>query len=371
MRARNIKPSLFKNELLGDADPVYTILFEGLWCMADREGRLEDRPKRIQAEILPYRPGANTMQALCWLHSNGFISRYEVEGTGYIQVVKFKEHQNPHIKEAKSVIPDISVASTVLAPDEHQTSTMQAPDKHHTSPADSLNLIPDVMIPDPLNLNPEAPSVPAAGLAPTGPVSSSAKEALPSSVSGTPKPIGKSKIPISPINGDLMKNWITTTFLSLMVKYPDTIFVKANKWNEEYLDTAIAMDPHMYIKTQLGFAYIDSNDSCRQGHSIQPNGKKGWNEDFNRLFEDGAQHLNQLVGKHLLKPKVVMTKDQDYIIMRYNSDYPKHGVAYNSPDFLVFGHPNFKTLAEAQSALAEISRTPFEPSKWFPMYEVA
>ena len=49
-RSRNIKPSLFKNEVLGVADPLYTILFEGLWVLADREGRLEDRPLRIKAE---------------------------------------------------------------------------------------------------------------------------------------------------------------------------------------------------------------------------------------------------------------------------------------------------------------------------------
>jgi hypothetical protein len=54
MRARNIKPGFFKNEELATKDPLARILFEGLWCMADREGRLEDRPARIKAEVLPY-----------------------------------------------------------------------------------------------------------------------------------------------------------------------------------------------------------------------------------------------------------------------------------------------------------------------------
>jgi len=30
------------------------LLYPGLWMLADREGRLEDRPLRIKAEILPY-----------------------------------------------------------------------------------------------------------------------------------------------------------------------------------------------------------------------------------------------------------------------------------------------------------------------------
>ena len=30
------------------------LLFVGLWTIADRNGRLEDRPKRIRAELFPY-----------------------------------------------------------------------------------------------------------------------------------------------------------------------------------------------------------------------------------------------------------------------------------------------------------------------------
>ena len=48
-RARNIKPGFFANENLAECDPLARLLFAGLWCLADREGRLEDRPKRIAA----------------------------------------------------------------------------------------------------------------------------------------------------------------------------------------------------------------------------------------------------------------------------------------------------------------------------------
>lgn len=37
-RARNIKPSFFKNEDLADLNPFDRLLFIGLWCLADREG---------------------------------------------------------------------------------------------------------------------------------------------------------------------------------------------------------------------------------------------------------------------------------------------------------------------------------------------
>ena len=104
-RARNIKPGLFKNEILGVADPIYTLLFEGLWVLADREGRLEDRPLRIKAEIFPYRDGLSVDEMLNWLQANGFIRRYVARGKKCIVVCEFVKHQNPHKNESESELP--------------------------------------------------------------------------------------------------------------------------------------------------------------------------------------------------------------------------------------------------------------------------
>lgn len=119
MRARNIKPSLFKNEELADLGPYAVVLFEGLWCMADREGRLEDRPRRIKAEIMPYWD-VDVDDLLANLFNAGFITRYEVDENRFIQVVNFGKHQHPHVKESASTIP---------APDEPGAILVQAPDK--------------------------------------------------------------------------------------------------------------------------------------------------------------------------------------------------------------------------------------------------
>lgn len=106
-RARNIKPGLFKNEVLGVADALYTLLFEGLWLLADREGRLEDRPLRIKAEVFPYREGLDVSEMLNWLQANGFIRRYRVGGAALIQIDAFTKHQNPHKNEPESELPSI------------------------------------------------------------------------------------------------------------------------------------------------------------------------------------------------------------------------------------------------------------------------
>ncbi len=157
MRARNIKPGFFKNEHLLSCDPLARILFEGLWCMADREGRLEDRPNKIKIEILPCdNSDVNALldQLAQWTDEDGepaLIMRYQADGKRYIQIVNFLKHQNPHVKEAKSSIPApcLHHACTVLEPDSHHADTVQTPEQHSTSPADSL--IPDSLIPESKN----------------------------------------------------------------------------------------------------------------------------------------------------------------------------------------------------------------------------
>lgn len=133
MRARNLKPGFFRNDLLGECDPLARILFSGLWCEADREGRLEDRPKRLKAECLPY-DTCDVDALLDQLVTRGFINRYVVDGKAYIAIPEFAKHQNPHVREPASQIP---------APGEHSASTVQAPDENRTGPALSPSLIPE------------------------------------------------------------------------------------------------------------------------------------------------------------------------------------------------------------------------------------
>lgn len=105
-RTRLIKPGTFKNEVLAKCDPFARILFTGLWCLADRDGKLQDRPERIKAEVLPYDTVDITV-LLQQLSDNKFITRYEVGDEKIILINNFKVHQHPHKTEALSIIPDI------------------------------------------------------------------------------------------------------------------------------------------------------------------------------------------------------------------------------------------------------------------------
>lgn len=99
MRARNIKPGFFTNELLVELHPLTRLLYAGLWCMADRRGLVEDRPKRIKIEILPC-DNHDIDAALGELEAAGLISRYTgINGHKAIKILKFLTHQRPHHSE--------------------------------------------------------------------------------------------------------------------------------------------------------------------------------------------------------------------------------------------------------------------------------
>jgi len=149
-RARSLKPAIFKNELLGQRDPILTVLFAGLWCLADREGYLEDRPARIKVEILPYREGIDINGYLTELHTLGFIRRFTgSNSTPLIHVTKFLIHQNPHKTERPSDLVSLDNGDSCEI---HVKDTLD----NGSRPADSLVLTPSSPTPDPLPISPSA-----------------------------------------------------------------------------------------------------------------------------------------------------------------------------------------------------------------------
>ena len=104
-RTRFIKPGFFDNEVLASLSPHCRLLFIGLWTIADRDGKLDDRPPRIKAKLFAYEE-VNVEEMLQVLNQHGFILRYEVQEVRYILIPMFKKHQSPHPKEQRSTIPE-------------------------------------------------------------------------------------------------------------------------------------------------------------------------------------------------------------------------------------------------------------------------
>ena len=103
-RVRLLDPGFFTNEHLVELPFEYRLLFAGLWTLADREGRLEDRPKRIRMAIFPC-DNVDCDAGLQALHDAGMVKRYSVEGIAYVAILAFSKHQKPHPRETSSVIP--------------------------------------------------------------------------------------------------------------------------------------------------------------------------------------------------------------------------------------------------------------------------
>lgn len=166
-RSRNIKPGLYKNEDLAECSVWARFIFPGLWMLADREGRLEDRPKRIKGELLPFdtqevEPLLQELASKRDAQGTPFIVRYQIDGVSYIQISKFSEHQNPHYSEKESVIkPPNSENSTPRPPTDSGSTPENGALKEGGKRADSL--IPDSLIPDSLKQGSEIQEKQGAG----------------------------------------------------------------------------------------------------------------------------------------------------------------------------------------------------------------
>jgi hypothetical protein len=155
-RARNIKPGFFYNDRLVELPFEFRLLFIGLWTLADREGRLEDRPKKIKMEIFPA-DVVDVDAGLAALAEGGFVARYEAAGKKCVQILAWAKHQNPHQREAESILPAMEVPKHSQGDVESQPRPVEAEETPEQARLIPSSLIPDSglsdsgsLIPDPL-----------------------------------------------------------------------------------------------------------------------------------------------------------------------------------------------------------------------------
>jgi hypothetical protein len=118
--------------------------------LADRAGRLENRPAKIKAQVFPYDNDIDAekiRQLLEDLEHHRFIFIYEVECRSYIQIRTFEKHQHCHVNEPPSQIPEPKKdkparkvrcrhrTSTVQERCKDDASTMPAPEENGANPS--------------------------------------------------------------------------------------------------------------------------------------------------------------------------------------------------------------------------------------------
>jgi len=105
-RIRTVKPDFFTSDDICALSPLARLLYIGLWCEADREGRLVWAPRTFRRRYLPEDDGdiADICQELL---DRDLVRLY---GDGLAHIPTFLEHQHVNPREAASVLP---------APDTH------------------------------------------------------------------------------------------------------------------------------------------------------------------------------------------------------------------------------------------------------------
>ena len=103
-RTRSLKPSFFANDVLAECEPMARLLFAGLWTLADRDGRLEYRPKRIKGLLFPY-DNVDIEPLVEQLAARGFVQVYNAAGVCVLNIPTFGEHQRCHPDERAEGLP--------------------------------------------------------------------------------------------------------------------------------------------------------------------------------------------------------------------------------------------------------------------------
>jgi len=103
-RSRVIRPEFFTDGDLVDTSSYARLLFVGLWTLADRDGRLADKPRSIKLALLPA-DDVDVDALLGELLAAGSIRRYRVDGKDYIDIPSWAKYQPVHHREVPSTIP--------------------------------------------------------------------------------------------------------------------------------------------------------------------------------------------------------------------------------------------------------------------------
>ncbi|NBW16290.1 MAG: hypothetical protein EBR82_50750 [Caulobacteraceae bacterium] len=118
-RTRSIKPSFFSNDILAECEPMARLLFAGLWTIADRDGRMEYRPKRIKGALFPY-DNCDIERLVEQLAARGFVQVYRAGAVNVLAIPTFGEHQRCHPDERSEGYPPPDAAEqTGVFPEEN------------------------------------------------------------------------------------------------------------------------------------------------------------------------------------------------------------------------------------------------------------
>lgn len=126
-RIRTIKPEFPQSESVGKLSRDARLLYIQLWTIVDDEGRARAASRMLASLLYPYDDDAKDLIDgwLSELESGNCIRRYEVDGSHYLEIVKWLDHQKID-RASKSRLPAFDDGSPITR--EGSTNTQRALD---------------------------------------------------------------------------------------------------------------------------------------------------------------------------------------------------------------------------------------------------
>jgi hypothetical protein len=121
-----VRPEFFTDVKMSQLSPLARLLYVGLWCYADDEGRGEYLPKLIEGSVFPHCQ-VDVRALLAELIELGRVRTYEVDGQQYFYIPRFEDYQKPNRKyESKLPKPPVSIEDSADTLPTQRASTADA-----------------------------------------------------------------------------------------------------------------------------------------------------------------------------------------------------------------------------------------------------
>lgn len=111
-RIRTIKPDFFTSDDICALSPHARLLYIGLWCEADREGRLMWTPNAFKRRYLPD-DKCDIDKVCAELAARDLVRVYGEQGE-FAYIPTFLDHQKPNPREAQSTLPNPDLYESYL-----------------------------------------------------------------------------------------------------------------------------------------------------------------------------------------------------------------------------------------------------------------
>lgn len=127
-RIRTIKPEFPHSESMGRVSRDARLLFVQLWTVCDDSGRARGNSRMLASLLFPYDDDAPALidSWLSELEAEGCLVRYLVDGSSYLQICNWLNHQKID-KPSPSKFPEFDESSRILANPREHSSLDQGP----------------------------------------------------------------------------------------------------------------------------------------------------------------------------------------------------------------------------------------------------